>query len=68
MSVLYEACDSLKLHWKGAGCGVAIRNERYLGAEVYALLMQLGLYLILFPSLGGMLLPALIIVPAHIIR
>ncbi|CAL5218771.1 g490 [Coccomyxa viridis] len=28
----------------------------------------LGLYLILFPSLGGMLLPALIIVPAHIIR
>ena len=32
------------------------------------LLLQLGLYLILFPSLGGMLLPALIIVPAHIIR
>ena len=32
------------------------------------LILQLGLYLILFPSLGAMLLPLCIIVPAHIIR
>ena len=30
----------------------------------YHTALQLGLYLILFPSLGGVLLPALIIVPA----
>ncbi len=43
-------------------------SESFLGAEEKRLPLQLGLYLILFPSLGGMLLPALIIVPAHIIR
>lgn len=30
--------------------------------------LQIGLYLLLASGLGGMLLPALIIVPAHIIR
>ncbi len=29
---------------------------------------QIGLYLLLASGLGGMLLPALIIIPAHIIR
>jgi hypothetical protein len=29
---------------------------------------QIGLYLILFSSAGGMLLPALIIIPAHFLR
>ena len=30
--------------------------------------VQIGLYLLLASGLGGMLLPALIIIPAHIIR
>lgn len=58
----------MQLHasWSDVPLGGDCAHLNRLAEETFFL--QLGLYLILFPSLGAMLLPLCIIVPAHTIR